>query len=87
MIHYTLPDPLTSEPRKDCVYAVLYRFPGGHSWTLHRNLASATGKVGGMLANAPGEWYRDDAQAYLWRRRAADRAEYTITVEEREVCP
>lgn len=87
MIRYTLPDPLPSEPRKDCVYAVLYRFPGGHSWTLHRNLASATGKVGGMLANAPGEWYRDDAQAYLWRRRAVDRAEYTITVEEREVSP
>ena len=50
----------------DVVYAVTYRFPGGSSWTLHRTLASATGKVGGILGQAPGEWYRCEGE-YRWK--------------------
>lgn len=66
----------------DVVYAVTYRFPGGSSWTLHRTLASATGKVGGILGQAPGEWYRCEG-SYQWKHRGDDG--YEIVVEEREV--
>ena len=71
----------------DVVYAVTYRFFGGSSWTLHRTLASATGKVGGILGQAPGEWYRCEGE-YRWKRRGAlpiTDGHYEIVVEEREV--
>lgn len=85
---YTLPDPLPAEPRKDCVYAVIYRWPDGQSWTLHRTLASATGRVGGIIGQAPaGEWYRVDSEPYLWKRCKTWGLESTIVVEEREVVP
>lgn len=84
--HYTMHDPLPPIPRTDCVYVVVYDGPGLHEETLHRTLAGATGRVGGILGTSPGRWYRDDAEAYLWRyREIYQSATRTLRVVEREV--
>lgn len=79
-ILYTLPDPLPALPRGEIVYAVVQRWPGGESTTLHRTEASATGKVGGLIQR--GDWERN-GDVYVWTHRDGR----VITIEEREVLP